>query len=137
MFTVLSNTRNSNLYLVAALAVMVVVLLTFAVAPSIRVGNSAGIPVTGAESQNINLEFRRGEWMTGASAFQAYLDQRFGEQHQGKVISAQAAYLEQRHGEQTIGRNDTYLPLPPGKQAIIDAGKAAYLEFRRGEWSGK
>jgi cell division protein FtsW (lipid II flippase) len=119
MNTVLSNTRNSNLYLIVALAVMTVVLLIFAIAPSISLRSSAVIPVTGA--QNINLEFRRGEWTTGASAYQAYLDQRYGEQHQGKAIDAQAAYLEFRQGEQTTGVN----------------AANAYIEFRRGEWSGK
>lgn len=119
MFTVLSNTRNSNLYLIGALAILVVVLLTFAVAPSITVSAPASIPVTGA--QNINLDFRRGEWTAGASAEQAYMDQRYGEQHQGLAIDAQAAYQEFRHGEQTTG---------------VNAAKA-YLDYRRGEWSGK
>jgi hypothetical protein len=135
MFTVLSNTRNSNLYLIAALAIIIVALLTLAITPSISLHSAVAIPITGA--QDSHLDFRRGEWTTGASAYQAYLAQRYGEQHQGKVLSAEAAYLEQRHGEQTIDRNDTYLPLPPGKQALIDASQKAYLEFRRGEWSGK
>jgi hypothetical protein len=119
MFTVLSNTRNSNLYLIAALAIMVVVLLTVAIAPSISLHSPAVIQVTGA--QNIDLAFRRGEWTTGASANQAYLDQRYGEQHLGLAIDAQAAYQEFRHGEQTTG---------------VSAAKA-YLDYRRGEWSGK
>ncbi len=119
MFTVLSNTRNSNLYLISALAILVVILLTFAIAPSITASAPSIIPVTGA--QNINLEFRRGEWTAGASANQAYLDQRYGEQHQGLAIDAQAAYLEFRHGEQMTGVN----------------AANAYLDYRRGEWSGK
>ncbi|HLO33259.1 MAG TPA: hypothetical protein VK249_29190 [Anaerolineales bacterium] len=119
MFTVLSNTRNSNLYLMAVLAIVVAALLTLAIAPSISLHNSTAIPVTGA--QNADLAFRRGEWTTGASAYQAYLDQRYGEQHLGKAPNPQAAYIEFRHGEQTTG---------------VSAAKA-YLDFRRGEWSGK
>jgi cell division protein FtsW (lipid II flippase) len=121
MFTVLSNTRNSNLYLIAALAIMVVVLLTLAIAPSISLRGPAVIPVTEAQNTDLALAFRRGEWTTGASAYQAYLDQRYGEQHQGHAIDAQAAYLEFRQGEQTTGVN----------------AANAYIEFRRGEWSGK
>src|SRR6266508_4459109 len=103
MFTVLSNTRNSNLYLISAVAIMIVVLLTLAVVPSIAVRGPAIIPVTGVQSSN--LEFRRGEWTAGASAYQAYLDQRYGEQHQGHAINAQDAYLEFRRGEQSTGVN--------------------------------
>jgi hypothetical protein len=47
MFTVLSNTRNFNLYLIAALAIMMVVLLTFAVAPATSAPNPVLAPVSG------------------------------------------------------------------------------------------
>jgi hypothetical protein len=119
MFTVIPNTRNSNLYLIVALAIISLALLSLAVAPSISLRSSAVIPVTGG--QNSDLAFRRSEWTTGASVYQAYLDQRYGEQHQGKAPDPQAAYLEFRHGEQTTGLN----------------AASAYLEYRRGEWSGK
>ena len=46
MFTVLSNTRNSSLYLIAALAIAVV-LLTLVAAPSISVPQTSRVPVTG------------------------------------------------------------------------------------------
>lgn len=45
MFTVLSNTRNSGLYLIAALAVMIIVLLTFVIAPAISASRPASAPV--------------------------------------------------------------------------------------------
>ena len=48
MFTVLSNSRNTNLYLIIALAIMVVVFLAFTVVPSIAAPKPALIPVTGA-----------------------------------------------------------------------------------------
>jgi hypothetical protein len=47
MFTVLSNPRKTNLYLIVALAIMLVVILVFAVAPSIAASKPAPIPVTG------------------------------------------------------------------------------------------
>lgn len=46
MFTVLSKTRNSNLYLIAALMVMAVVLFTFAVIPSISAPGPAAVTAT-------------------------------------------------------------------------------------------
>ena len=51
MFTVLSNTRNSNLYLIAALAIAAVVLLTFAVVPAISAPEPALVPVTAGISE--------------------------------------------------------------------------------------
>ena len=69
---------------------------------------------------------RQGEWASGVSAEQAYLEQRQGEQNIGRTgaasnADAQRAYQEFRHGEQTTGVNPVQ----------------AYLEYRRGEWSGK
>jgi hypothetical protein len=50
MFTALSNTRNSSLYLIAALATMAVVLLTFAVVPVISAPKPAPMPVIGVSA---------------------------------------------------------------------------------------
>jgi hypothetical protein len=47
MFTVLSNTRNFNLYFVAALAIAVVSLLTLVAVPAISVPQTSAVPVTG------------------------------------------------------------------------------------------
>jgi hypothetical protein len=47
MFTVLSNTRNFNLYLIAALAIMMVILLTFTVVPAISDPEPVLAPVSG------------------------------------------------------------------------------------------
>jgi hypothetical protein len=77
MFTVLSNSRNSNLYLIIALATMVVVFLAFAVVPSIAVPKPALIPVTGA-SEYADYYQRHPEWtiniqssgMTTTSSFE-------------------------------------------------------------------
>jgi hypothetical protein len=59
MFTVLSNTRNSHLYAILALAITLVVILVFGVAPSIAAPRPAIIPATG--SQSAYVEFLRGE----------------------------------------------------------------------------
>lgn len=66
MFTVLSNTRNANLYIITALAIMVLVLLTFAVLPSISVPEPIGAPA--AENQNAYVEFLSGEKVVYADA---------------------------------------------------------------------
>ena len=98
MFTDLTNTRNSNLYLVIALAITLVVILTFALAPSIAALKSALIPVTG--SQNVYVEFLRGEKAMYAnpvglsSALSAY---HLGEKN--LAANPEAALLEYRQGE--------------------------------------
>jgi hypothetical protein len=58
MFTVLSNTRNSNLYLIAALAIVMIVLLTFAIAPAISAPQPVLIPVT-VSSETTSDYFQR------------------------------------------------------------------------------
>ena len=67
------------------------------------------------------LAQRQGEWVAGASAQQAYLDQRHEEQTTAHAVNGQQAYQEFRHSEQTTGVNPIL----------------AYLDYRRGEWSGK
>ena len=57
MNTVLSNTRNSNMYVVIALAITLVVLLIFAVAPSITAPKPALIPVTGSQNDGLKLNY--------------------------------------------------------------------------------
>ena len=62
MFTVLSNTRNTNLYLIVALAIALVAILSLAVVPTIVTPKSAVIPVTGmseyADYYQRHLELR-------------------------------------------------------------------------------
>lgn len=49
MFTVLSNTRKTNLYLIMALVVILVGILSLAVVPTIAAPKSVSIPVKAAE----------------------------------------------------------------------------------------
>jgi hypothetical protein len=84
MFTVLSNTRNSKLYLIVAVIILLAVFLTVAIPPSIVTPKPALIPVTGVQDANklfhqaeerslynrpassirdeSFFEYRRGEW---------------------------------------------------------------------------
>ena len=50
MFIVLTNTRNSKLYIIIALTTALITILTFAVLPSIVVSEPGLIPVTGSEA---------------------------------------------------------------------------------------
>jgi hypothetical protein len=59
MFTVLSNTRNSHLYVIVVLAITLILISTFAFVPSIVAPKPAVIPVT--DSQNAYVEFLRSE----------------------------------------------------------------------------
>jgi hypothetical protein len=47
MFTVLSTTRKTNLYLILALAIIIAVILALAVIPSVAAPKATVIPVTG------------------------------------------------------------------------------------------
>jgi hypothetical protein len=126
MFTVLSNTRNSNLYLIAALAVMAIVLVTFSLAPKISTSQAATVPVTElsaagsdyyqrhldlrAPAAGLNGDFalRHPEWMTvahivaipvtgGAESLDYF--QRHPELLMPAVITADTADYFTRHPE--------------------------------------
>jgi hypothetical protein len=107
--------RNFNLFIAVTLVVTLVVLIVLTVAPS------AAAP-TNSDSA---LQQRRGEWTTGVSSQQAYLDQRHGEQTTGTVLNASDINFAFRHAEEMAGVSDEL------------ASQAAYLAYRRGEWSGK
>jgi hypothetical protein len=58
MFTVLSNSRNSNLYLIASLVTATILLLTFAVVPAISLGKQAPVAVPGASETGSDYYLR-------------------------------------------------------------------------------
>ena len=68
MFTVLSNTRNSSLYLIAALVAIVVVLLTFAVIPDISAPKPAAVPMTGLSAAGSDYDERHPELKVSEAA---------------------------------------------------------------------
>jgi hypothetical protein len=142
MFTVLSNTRNANLYIVIALAITLVVFLAFAGLPSIAVTESGSIPVTG--SQNAYIEFLSGEKVLYGNP--ARLSEALAAYHLGeKAVSANAvdssSALSAYHlGEQTIYANSADLGNALstwrfGEKSIVrpDAVESALLAWRQGE----
>lgn len=88
MFTVLSNTRNSSLYLIAALAVAVVILLTFAVAPVISTSRPVTIPVTVNSEASSDYFLRHPEFRISAAPA-VYLSSDFYQRHQDWVSSVE------------------------------------------------
>jgi hypothetical protein len=96
MFTVLPNTRNSNLYLLIALAVAFIAILAFTVIPSIGTPNSAYIPAT--DSEVAYAHYIQGEKTILVSplesALQAY---RLGEKN--TMNSLDAVLVVYRQGE--------------------------------------
>jgi|GEM_PF-3761842 len=143
MFTVLSNTRNSNLYIITALAIMIVVLLTFAVVPSIPVPQRAAIPET--NSQKAYVEFLSGEKVMYGSP--ARLSEALSAYHAGEkavfagAVNSSSALSTYRLGEKAIYENaadasialSTYLA---GEKAVytnsVDLGTTLSL-WRSGE----
>ena len=87
MFTVLSNTRNSNFFLIAALAVMVVILSTFAVVPAISAPNSADVVVAGASESRSDYYERHLELRAPAAG----LNGDFALRHPEWTISVRSA----------------------------------------------
>jgi hypothetical protein len=119
MFTIFTNTRNSNLYIIMAVTITLVVLFTFAVAPSITVPRPAIIPVTG--SQNAYVDFLRGEkamYMKPVRLSDALSAYRAGE----KAIHTNAVDL-----------SDALSAYHLGEKNIATNPEAALLIYRRGE----
>ena len=128
MFTVSTSTRNSSLYLIAAVLIVLLGLLLFRPGlPSITASNQPMIPDTGRQnaqelfrSEELALydrpaassigspsfyEYRRGEWTSGS------LDVT-GEFRQEELL------LYKRHAGSSLG-------------------SPAFYDYRRGEWFGK
>jgi hypothetical protein len=130
MNNVLSNTRNSNLYLIAALAIMVVVLLTIGIArPLSNTSPSTRNPASSYGSPAF-YEYRRGEWAPGAVAASSIGSAAFYEYRRGEwgisIIDAnpETSNSEFRQGERTAS-------LSP------DLRDFANYQHRQGEWLGK
>ena len=142
MFTVLSNTRNANLYMITALAIMIVVLLTFAFTPSISVKEPAAI--SESNSQNAYAEYLIGEkvlYENPAQLREALAAYRLGEKadYTGAmdVGSALSAYIA---GEKVIYANSADLDAAlsawrAGEKTIFQAGdlESALWLHRMGE----
>src|SRR5215212_8293148 len=100
MFSVLTNTRNSNLNIVIAIAITLIAVFTFfAFDPSVVAPRPASFPA--AESQNAYLEYLRGEKVMYTNPVE--LNNALTVYHLGeKVIAGNAlevAMLKYRQGE--------------------------------------
>ncbi|RPJ25063.1 MAG: hypothetical protein EHM33_15785 [Chloroflexi bacterium] len=67
MFTVLSNTRNTNLYVIVALAIALVVILSFTFAPAISAPEPVLVPVTGLSEASSDYYQRHPELRASAA----------------------------------------------------------------------
>jgi hypothetical protein len=142
MFNVLSNTRNANLYIVSALAIMIGVLLILAGVPSMVVTESVSIPVTG--NQNAYAEFLSGEKvmynnpLRVSEALSAY---HLGEKAvYASAVASRSALSAYLAGEKAIYSNSVDLgnALPvwsSGEKAIVpfEVVEAALWTHRMGE----
>ena len=142
MNTVLSNTRNANLYIITALAITLIVFLMLAVVPSIAAPEQASISET--SNRSAYVEFLRGEKAIYANpvglseALSAY---HTGEKavYAGAVDSSDALSVH-RLGEKAIYTNSVDLGnglsvWSFGEKAIVrsDALESALLAWRQGE----
>jgi hypothetical protein len=142
MFTVLSNTRNANLYMITALAILIVVLLTFAFIPSISVKEPAAISENPARLSEALTAYHLGEKAvyTNAvdpnSAFSAYI---VGEKaiYANPVASSEALSV-QHLGEKAVyshaGKlDDVLMTYHLGEKTMAGSLEAAMWEYLQGE----
>jgi len=142
MFTVLSNTRNANLYMITALATMIVVLLTFAFIPSISVKEQAASSENSARLSEALTAYHLGEKagytnaVDASSAFSAYI---VGE----KAIYADPVALSEALSVQHLGEkavyshagklDDALIAYHLGEKTMAGGLEAAMWEYIQGE----
>ena len=142
MFTVLSNTRNSSLYIITALAITLVVFLTLAVVPSIAAPEQASI--SGTSNQNAYVEFLSGEKVMYADL--AGLSEALSAYHTGEkamyagAVDSSDALSVHRLGEKAIYTNSVDLgnalsTWSFGEKTIVQSNalEAALSTWRQGE----
>jgi len=116
MFTVLSNIRNSHLYVVVALAITLILISTLPFVPSIPAPKPAVIPVTG--SQNAYVEFLRSEkamYVNPVGLHDALTAHHLGEKAiYAESIALDIALYAWRFGEKTLSASTdlNWLPHP-------------------------
>ena len=121
MFTVLSNVRNANLYLIVASGLVLIVLLGMLIAPSIAMRGPALVPMTGSE--NAYVQFLQGEkviFPSPAGVSQALSAYHLGEKAiYTKAVDTSSALTAYHLGEKAIVR--------------FEALESALWEYRLGE----
>ena len=150
MFTVIPATRNSNLHLVSALAIMVIILFATVAAHPLFNASVSPSRETSPLASPAFYEYRRGEWSPfvrgsgiGSEAFYEY---RRGEWTPIVATSfiGSAVFYAYRQGEWSINLNpnreasnsafrqgERTASLSPGLRDVSN-----YL-YRQGEWFGK
>jgi hypothetical protein len=140
MFTVLSNTRNANLYMFTALTILIVVLLTFAFLPSISVNEPAAISENPARLNEALIAYHLGEKALYTNAVE--LSNALTAYHLGeKVIvgnALESAMLQYRLGEKAIYTNSSDLDAAlaayhRGEKETVDLREAAWITHILGE----
>jgi hypothetical protein len=108
MFTVLSNTRNSNLFLLGALAIVIIALFTLAIVPAISAPQPAFAPAPRLSEAGSDFYQRHPDWTwtvstinaVGNSALSDYF-QRHPELTVPSILGLGASDYFQRHPELT------------------------------------
>jgi hypothetical protein len=111
MFTVLSNTRNSNLFLIGALAIVVITLVTLAVAPAVSAPQPVLAPVARLSEAGSDYYLRHPE-LRISTALATYIASDFYLRHPEWASNVQNAAIPvtgnseasdyfQRHREQS------------------------------------
>jgi hypothetical protein len=108
MFTVLSNTRNSNLFLLGALAIVIIALFTLAIVPTISEPQPAFAPAPHLSEAGSDFYQRHPDWTwtvstinaVGNSALSDYF-QRHPELTVPSILGLGASDYFQRHPELT------------------------------------
>ena len=108
MFTVLSNTRNSNLFVIGALAIVVIALLTLAIVPAISARQPAFAPAPRLSEAGSDFYQRHPDWTWAvrngnsveSSALSDYF-QRHPELTTPSILGLDASDYFMRHPELT------------------------------------
>lgn len=132
MFTVLSNTRSSNLYLIAVLAVMAAVLLTFTVIPAISAPGAAAVPVSRVSDNTSDFYLRHPE-LSIAGLPAAEMQSDFYQRHPEWVMDAQVAAIPVTGAPEGSDYFERHSDLSLAAANTPNAGADFYL--RHPEWT--
>jgi hypothetical protein len=165
MFTVMSSTRNLSLYVIGAVAIVLIGLLLQPVLPVITGPRPALIPVTGNHNagdlfrqEELSLydrpaassigspsflDYRRGEWSTsGMSAAESFRHDELALYSQRSVSSiGSPSFMDYRRGEwsSSVDAMGAFRQeeLSLYNRPASSIGSDSFFEYRRGEWSGQ
>ncbi len=138
MFSVLTNTRNSNLNVVIAVAITLIAGFTFFAFPSVVAPRPASVPA--AESQNAYLEYLRGEKVMYTNPVE--LSNALTAYHLGeKVIvgnALESAMLQYRRGEKATYATNSDISAAlwlyhVGEKEIVNTAESALILHHLGE----